>query len=325
MIEIVAYLSVDVYILISGYVNYSDGYKGYKFNRIIDLWFQVVFWGMVLYSVSVLVLQNNHHMSDFLKALFPITFNQYWFFTSYVALWFAIPALNLLCSKVERKEAKEIITVMLIFFSGYATIISPIGDSFGLSRGFSFLWFCMLYVIGALMKKYQFFTNKTVMLLIGIVIGIGTTWFCVCFLGRITKVILGKEIGESLLVSYNSPTILLASICLVVFFSKVELTGGKKFLRYWSSVTFGVYIIHMHPVIKNHMLLNKFIFIKDTALWLIPIELVGFGILITTICLILDKWRERLFKILKVDEIEKKLNCVLNTIIKTLGTKKQKN
>ena len=319
LVEIVAYLSVDCYILISGYVNYSDTYKGYKFNRIVDLWFQVVFWGIFLYLPSFLGLHNTCQVSDFVKTIFPITFNTYWFFTAYFALWFVMPALNSLCSKVKVGQAKEIVVVMLIVFSGYATLTSPVGDVFGLSGGFSFLWFCMLYVIGALIRKYKIFVYKTGKLLTVMTVGIAITWFCVCFLGKVTKLIFGKEIGELLLVSYNSPTILLASICLVAWFSKMELRKGKKLIRYWSSATFGVYIIHMHPWIKNYILLNNFTFINNASAWLIPIELVGCGLLITVICLVLDKGREYLFKMLKIDGIEKKINNVLNVGINLLG------
>lgn len=99
----------------------------------------------------------------------------------------------------------------------------------------------------------------------------------------------------------------------------MELRKGKKFIRYWSSATFGVYIIHMHPWIKNYILLNNFTFINNASAWLIPIELVGCGLLITVICLVLDKGREYLFKMLKIDGIEKKINNVLNVGINLLG------
>lgn len=139
-----------------------------------------------------------------------------------------MPVLNLLCAKLELKQAKISLLVILVVFSGYATSIRPVGDIFALCGGFSFLWFCILYSIGALIKKYNVFVCENVKLLKSIIVNLGITWFSVCFLGGMTKVIVGQEIGESFLIEYNSPTVLIASICIMILFLKMKIKRGEN-------------------------------------------------------------------------------------------------
>lgn len=53
-------------------------------------------------------------------------------------------------------------------------------------------------------------------------------------------------------------------------FENENKTRGKS-IRYWASVTFEVYVIHMHPAVKKVLLLNNFVFIKDVFIWFIPL------------------------------------------------------
>ena len=43
-IEIICYCAVDCFALITGYVSYSDADRNPKFDRIINMWFQVLFF-----------------------------------------------------------------------------------------------------------------------------------------------------------------------------------------------------------------------------------------------------------------------------------------
>ncbi len=69
------------------------------------------------------------------KSFFPISTNQYWYFTAYVGLFFLMPTLNeIVTSRSEQRFKKDIFNVVLLF-SLYAFFIK---DDFYLeSRLFS--------------------------------------------------------------------------------------------------------------------------------------------------------------------------------------------
>ena len=315
LVEIISYVAVDCYIIVSGYVNYKEEYKKKKYSRIIDLWFQVVFWGIIVNLIANFFVPIT--ISDWIHSLFPITFQQYWFFTTYFALFFVMPVLNQLCFSMGKESMYKVLVVCILLFSVYATLISPLGDYFYVGRGFSFLWFCILYIIGALLKKYKI-VKEISWAYIGLVAGILITWFFVCFFGKITEYFVGSSIGESIFVSYNSPTILIASISCVVIFSNIQIKFLKKSVHFFSSVTFCVYIIHMHPAIKENLIRNNFEFIGKIHSIFIPIVVITMSMCITLFCMLADKCREYIFKKVRIQKVENAISNGGEMIIRKL-------
>lgn len=310
---IVSYFAVNCYILISGYVNYSENeIKKGRYSKIVSLWLQVVFWGIILNILPGYFITGTISAKSIIMSIFPVTFQQYWFFTAYFGLFFVMPTLNHLCSTYSKSKLLKLIIVCTMLFSVYATFVSPLGDHFLLSRGFSFLWFCMLYVIGASMKKYDWMKySKNSYLISLLALNIIITLFCSIFLGKLTHSLFGVSLGESILLSYNSPTILVGAVCIVALFIRLDFKHLRGIIRYWSSVTFGVYIIHMHPIIKNYLLMNNFEWLGYLNVLIMPFVIVGIAILITIVCLVLDKIREYIFCFLKVKKIGLLLeNCI---------------
>lgn len=54
---------------------------------------------------------------------------------------------------------------------------------------------------------------------------------------------------------YNSPTILLASIALFIFFLNLKINSDKikNLIQYIAPSTLGVYLIHEHPLIRSQL------------------------------------------------------------------------
>ena len=57
-IEIIAYCAVDVFALISGYVCYKQNNNKINFSRFINLWFQVVFYGLIISLIFNISLEG---------------------------------------------------------------------------------------------------------------------------------------------------------------------------------------------------------------------------------------------------------------------------
>ena len=85
LLQIAAFCAVDIYALISGYVWI---YAKYRYRNLVELWMQVLF-----YTVSITILFRGFVPSsvsalEWIEAFFSVMFNQYWYFSSYVALFF---------------------------------------------------------------------------------------------------------------------------------------------------------------------------------------------------------------------------------------------
>ena len=70
-------------------------------------------------------------------------------------------------------------------------------------------------------------------------------------LAKLTMLVLGHELFAGALYSYLSPTVLIEAICLVIYFSNLNIKGSKTLTKI-SGATFGVYLIHQTPFFTNY-------------------------------------------------------------------------
>lgn len=153
-LEITCYCAVNVYALISGYVMHD---KNIKFSNLINLWFEVLFYSfsitLVIHFIDNTIIDNKLVLS----AIFPVSFEAYWYFTAYFALFLFIPFLNKLIKNFDIQDAKIYIIISTILFCFLPIILQS--DLFKFSNGYSFFWLINLFIIGALIKKYDLFSK----------------------------------------------------------------------------------------------------------------------------------------------------------------------
>ena len=84
LLETAAYCAVDCYALISGYVGFGTRCR---YADLAALWLRVVFYTVTITAVFALVLPGSVSAGEWLRAIFPVMFNQYWYFTAYFCLF----------------------------------------------------------------------------------------------------------------------------------------------------------------------------------------------------------------------------------------------
>ena len=129
------------------------------------------------------------------------------------------------------------------------------------------------------------------------------TWsskFVLPFFIEKSVIATGKEM---MLINYTSPTILLASIALLLLFAKIKVNKGKKIIGFLSPLTFGIYLIHDNPLIRQNVIYNLFSeYVKlHPMCFMLAVFLTVLSIYL--ICSLLDYIRFQLFRILKVKTI----------------------
>lgn len=304
LLEAAAYCAVNCYALISGYVGYSDRPKPLRLARCIELWLQVVFYSVIITTVYCIAGVGSVGVSDFADAFLPVTSKQYWYFTAYIGMFFFIPLLNALVRRLNRRALVSLCIMLIAVFSLYDTFASFWKkDPLALAGGHSPLWLGVLYIFGAAMKKLRVLESMSSKkaLLIYVSAAVFTALF------KITGDRLLRFVPGSLFVRDTSPTVLLCAAALLVAF--VRFKPGRKlneFAVLFAPAAFGVYLLHVSPLVFEHVIGNRFAFIGRLPFPLIPFAVLASAGVILAVGLAADKVRILLFKALGVPKMCRK-------------------
>ena len=140
-------ISVDLFVLISGYFLISDT-KALNLKRIFKLWGQVFFYSVVIYVITCAFGISQFSLTDLVKCIFPITFSQWRFASTYFVLYFLHPFINKFLCSVSKKVYQSLLVLLIIFWSVIPTLTATQFESNSL------LWFMLLYAIAGYIKLY---------------------------------------------------------------------------------------------------------------------------------------------------------------------------
>ena len=304
LLEAAAYCAVNCYALISGYVGYSDRPKPLRLARCIELWLQVVFYSVIITTVYCIAGVGSVGVSDFADAFLPVTSKQYWYFTAYIGMFFFIPLLNALVRRLNRRALVSLCIMLIAVFSLYDTFASFWKkDPLALVGGHSPLWLGVLYIFGAAMKKLRVpesMSSKKALLIYA-----SAAVFTALF--KITGDRLLRFVPGSLFVRDPSPTVLLFAAALSVAFARFK--PGRKLTEFavlFAPAAFGVYLLHVSPLVFEHVIGNRFAFIGRLPFPLIPFAVLASAGVILAVGLAADKVRILLFKALGVPKLCRK-------------------
>lgn len=317
LFEAICFCAVNVYAIITGYLLVN---KRPKINRLIDLWLQVFFYLLMSCILIVILYPQDLNKSIFINLLFPVTTNQYWYFTAYFVMFWCIPLYNWIISNLTMKQYRKMIFVMLFIFCLLGWISSVLFNTiFGLNYGYSFLWLTVLYFIGAGIKLYGlelFFIKGKIsqnsVICIAFLSGL-STFMSKVLLIKLTTAILGHELFVDAFYSYLSPTVLIEAICLVIYFSNLNIKGSKALTKI-SGATFGVYLIHLTPFFTNYCW-NFFSKYRNASLFKYILVIFISLISIYTVCTLIEMIRLFIFDELRVCNISNKIAEKINKLM----------
>lgn len=302
LLEAFAFVGVDVFAIISGYV-YTE--KGIKANlaHILRLyaivWFYSVF-ASILFSIC---FSSSVSMGTVMKSLFPVITKSYWYFTAYFALAFFMPMVCRIADMATTRECIAYLTIGVTLFSIVSVMAMPVaGDIFMLNNGYSFLWLSFLAYIGRAIRKFRISSKKFYG---GYIICCLLVYSLTILIEDVTQRLIGKEKGSNLFYNYQSIFVLAASVCLFCWIlnrNKNYSMSQKRMIEKISSTSFAAYLITDHPVVRKNMEC-----IKDLYVSLFPmLPKVVYILLVCMIlfggCILVDLIRQKLFDIANVDE-----------------------
>ncbi|MEQ9764855.1 acyltransferase [Streptococcus sp. ZJ151] len=295
IIQASVYVAVNCYALISGYVGFRSHFK---YSKVVNLWLQVAFYSIGI-TLFFLLLGKDIGASDWLGAFFPIIRGQYWYVTAYFGLMLTMPFLNIALPRMELSDLGKMIATGFMVFSLLPVLLDTSVSEFSLSKGFSMTWLILLYVVGAFLARIDLKKYNKPLILIGIyALSIAAT------------LILKYAVSEKWY-WYTSPTITLGALALFVLFVNLNISPSSplvKFIRFFAPATFGVYLVHLHPLVVKFAMRDFAENFVDQSPLVFPIIILGASFLIFLGSILVEKMRIWLFKTLQVASFSAKVD-----------------
>lgn len=223
--------AVDVFLIISGFF----GIK-WKFKSLWNLTFQLFFYAFGVYVVAACIGTIDFNTHDFLmnaQALYAC----WGFMTGYLLLWFCSPFLNVFSDNTSSRTL--LITIVLLIFVEWA-----------MCRDNHFLNYGLMYLIGRFLNKTN--APETLSIDSGKCYLITTVIITVIvyFLYKFTHYNTAVLVQASLFgYNYAAPLVILQSVFLFLTFARMKFQN--KVINWMSASCLSIFLIHMHPAIKE--------------------------------------------------------------------------
>ncbi len=311
VLHIMTFCAVNVFGLTTGYLM-AD--RKVKYARIVGIWLQIVFYGLLITAVAAFGFGKSVLLKHWLEAILPVTFRSWWYISAYFGLFFLMPYFNRMLAVLSRKQGVALGVVLLVLFSGLSTI-SPL-DAFDIHNGFSMIWLCILYIWGALIKRYENeISIKPRWFALGYLLAVGVTAGSRSLI-NIVVAWTGVSVADKLFVQYDSITVVAMAMMLMLFFLRVKFPRWLgKAAGSIAPLSFGVYVIHEQPLIKEYFMNDRFSFLAEKNVLVMILGVLGFAALIFAVCALIEWGRVWLFKLLRINKLTDKIGGWMNAKI----------
>ena len=248
-LQFLSIVAVNCFVLISGYFT-SASIPSPK--KLFKLWLQVEIFSVGIYLILCTIPDSGVEFgfAQLLAHILPVICDRYWFFTCYIILMILAPLLNRFIDTMAQKEFKRCVLTLLSLFVLLPSI-NLYSNSFGTSKGYSVIWFIILYFVAAYLRRYPLPQKPYGVFYLAITV---ISIFANTILEKLSNTLDLFEKAREILSMYNGITVFVASVCLFLFFThhpiQSEKTSAKLFTRIVAA-SFSVYLIHDHPAIRN--------------------------------------------------------------------------
>lgn len=107
-------IGVILFILISGYYMIESKFK---INKLLKLWIEIFFYSVGIEIFFILIMKKEFSISNIIKSFIPISNNNYWFMTSYFAMYLISPFINKIIKSNDTDKNRKILIILFIILS----------------------------------------------------------------------------------------------------------------------------------------------------------------------------------------------------------------
>ncbi|WEV52724.1 acyltransferase [Bifidobacterium sp. ESL0704] len=271
-------VGVTIFFLITGFFLSK---RTFSKRRIFKVWFQTFCYSALILIAVVLIKalktaetrtpdsltfwQPQHLVPTILQGIFPFIEGSYWFVTAYIVLILLSPFLNSMAQHVAQSQFEKLI-LLLFFFAIWATFKIRYYTPWN-----SYVYAILIYLIGCWLQMYPNALHAKVQswkLCVACV-------FCTIIMFPILHIIYQHSTWLTLL--FQNPGTIQSSLRILpiiigtavfILVRRIDMRHApevlKKCILKISSATFGVYLLHQHP------LTCRFVWAKASALFPSP-------------------------------------------------------
>lgn len=285
-------IGVDVFVLISGYFLVNNNRSiSTNTKKLLKLWGQIFFYSIVIYTIFTLAGRNVYGIkSTIIPVLLPITYNTWWFASTYFVMFLLHPFINKFIGCLDKKSYRNLLMLLILCWYVIPTLTEQKYQGSGLTR------FITLYLIAGYAKIYGFNPKlkcKHYFILF-------LTFSALNYLTSITYTLLGTikiKYADCAIKLYESHYLFVMLIALTLFMTFATFKiRYHKWLNVISSATFGVYLIHDSGFMRTYLWVDLF---KNNqyqdSLMLIPYS-IAVTIIVYIVCTLIDLLRQLLFE-----------------------------
>ena len=251
VLEVLSVSAVNVFMLISGYFLIMSEFK---IGRLLEIVFQTIFYSagsFVLFLLWGKISVEGMNIYKILDYVMPIHMETYWFISAYIIIYMLLPLITSGVNTMSEKKLNGLIWVLLIYESIIKSVLpfNLVVDE----KGYSFLWYLILFLVGARIRLYGFKFVKTTKCGWGVfVISTLLVFIEVFVLSQIqAKTGRLKEMTTASL-DYNHILVFLAAVGIFAAFMHAKPAGEKvgKVICFLSSYCLGVYLLQENLMIR---------------------------------------------------------------------------
>lgn len=278
---------VDVFMLISGYFLIENSTLLIKPKKVIKLWGQIFLYSVTLYFVAFLLRKGSTAPLGLVKAVFPITFDQWWFASTYFVLYLLHPYLNRALRSFSKKEYQRLLVLLVLIWSIIPTFTTTAFQSNPL------LEFVLFYAIAGYIRLFGLSHSLSCKkwCALWLIFSALTYLSCVVFLCIGTKVEIFSTYA-TYFYKKNSVLVLCSAVSFFILFLTLNIKPNR-FINRISSAAFGVYLLHDSNVLRPFLWETVFrnASFQNTA-FLIPYSVAVIGVVYIA-CTLIDLLRIR--------------------------------
>lgn len=228
------FVCVDMFVLLSGWYGINT-----RWSKIKAFIFQVLFYSVSIYFIMLICCPSIQFSWNYLVHIFLL--DDYWFVPVYLMLYLLAPAIN---PFIKKSTDKEFLTLLIAVFAMQSIYGWLNYRESGYMEGCSPISFLILYLIGAYMRRISpRLSNISKKTLFSSYLGlISFNWII-----AVTAKYLHNEILLQIAWQFSSPIIILASACLLLLFSKINI-GYNKTINRIAASSFAAFLIHCFPL-----------------------------------------------------------------------------
>mgnify|MGYP003303301743 CR=1 FL=1 len=305
LLEIMCFCAVNCFGLISGYV----GIKAkFSLSKLFYLWVMVAFYTLLLTCFFVWLYPEKNDLQHWLRVIFPVTTNQYWYFSAYFLMYFFTPIFNKVVNELEERKLVWLSVVLILIFSVWQIFMET--DVCCTEDGYSALWLSVLYILGGTVRRLRHkiqISKKTAIIIY--VLGVSATWGWKAFFERINY----SKVDPNMWINYISPTILFCALGLILYFEQLNISNCflKRAIILGAPHAFGVYLLHTQPYIISIVLPDKFAYLATYSAGYMMFGVIIFAVGIYILCTTIDMMRSKLFEWIKIKQVLKFIDKTL--------------